>query len=164
MNNDEIKSNETVPPVSKTDGTFPEPNTPPYYYAKIGEIINVQNNDRWYIQFVNVLEDTRCPRGSNCAAAGPAIVQVQIVDKNTRTYAADLVELKAGDNVRFPQDSGQLYEPAFMPVLVQRKSPDGNEINWKVSLRDLVPYPTGTGAEVKAEDYVGLFHVEILKP
>lgn len=147
-------------PPEGADGTPIQKLGRPYYYLELGYSALV--NERWSMKFEAVLDDSRCPEGIKCETAGTATVRVQIEDKNTETYAADLVELKVDRNVRLP--NGELNHEMFRTVNIQRQSSDGDSINWNVTLceilsmlkyeSDYVKYIEGT--------YKGIFRVEEL--
>lgn len=107
--------------------------------VKIGEQFDVQFNHTALIQEINtsitfqsVLQDSRCPKGVQCIAAGNAKIEILV------------------------------REGQKEPVSIQLNTADGaGEAqfgNYLIQLVDLKPYPSAN-QQSKSEEYIATFHV-----
>lgn len=161
---DKIPINNTDSMNNLTEGIFPEPNQPPYFYAPLGADW-VKLNDNWSIRLAEVLSDTRCPYGiGSCEESGKAIVKVQFMQPDVRYNSAYFETLEVFGLNRYPMPNGEIKSSMLLPMTINRTHPISNkQIGFKITLVDLRPYPEKHfTAELKSIKYIGLFHVEKL--
>lgn len=103
----------------------------------VGETISIENHT---IKFINVIEDSRCPKDATCIWAGRAKILVEISSENKETIQKELIFGKANQG---ESNDLELF----------------NTNNKKVKAYQLNPYPVSNIPNDNS-DYVLLMKVE----
>ncbi|MDO9184887.1 MAG: hypothetical protein Q7W13_02670 [Bacteroidia bacterium] len=161
MNTDNFKST----PEQIEKGLFPESNSHPYFYTRLGGEW-VKLNDNWSIRLTEIFSDSRCPSGGGaCEVSGFAKVKIQLMQPNVDYYKAYFETLIVPGLNRYPMPDGSLKPTLLEPIIIDRKDAITNkQIGLKITLADLHPYPfMKFVSDVKKIKYTGLIHIEELK-
>jgi hypothetical protein len=95
---------------------------------------------RLKIKFLNVVEDSRCPRGTQCIWAGNAKVKLRVSDKR-RARVFDLNTAKGNQTYSFEGYQIRLVKVAPTPVVNEHI----RRGEYVVTLTAIPPGPTGRG-------------------
>ena len=97
------------------------------FQLKIGETVKL-NADNLSVSFVQVKEDSRCPKNTNCIWEGQAIIELSIKGKATKNIA---LIMSAGKSAKLAEKVDA----------------------YTYTLKKVDPYPE-SGTKIGAEDYV----------
>jgi hypothetical protein len=107
------------------------------FELKMGVTMPCSDCDDLSVQFISVKEDSRCPEFTNCIWEGQAVIEFNLISKQTITI--DLIERKG-----HPEMSRKVYG------------------DYSYTLLKVDPYPK-SGSQIMDEDYILEMKVERVK-